>query len=306
MKLLLRFSRALCAVCCAAPLTNAVAQEPRRLATLDSIPVELATALVASGGFGGEPIILVGALPEWFTSRVVVPAEGRVLGAASLGSTVVGIYNVRSAPDVAIAELKTSLLAHGWKNPPPPFQYPGGGFRPATMLSQFNPTGPSTRATLCRDDAYLIASAAAARGGATNVTLRLAASGGPMSYTTCNPPARPEMPAGRPLYPTLYDPPISGDQAGPNACLPNYNGMASTSNYLRSTLSPEQVLEHYARQLQDSGWAPAAPALSSVGRTFTRRDSTGAPIDLTLTVAASPKGPSCRDVSMQVRTPPKP
>ena len=78
MKLLLRFSRALCAVCCAAPLTNAVAQEPRRLATLDSIPVELATALVASGGFGGEPIILVGALPEWFTSRVVVPAEGEL------------------------------------------------------------------------------------------------------------------------------------------------------------------------------------------------------------------------------------
>src|SRR4029079_16173760 len=100
-----------------------------------------------------------------------------------------GIYTVGSAPYGAIADPKTSLLAHGWKNPPPPFQYPGGGFPPATMLSQFKPTGPSTRAQLLRDAAHLLASAAAARGGATNVTFRLAASGGPMSYTTCNPPA---------------------------------------------------------------------------------------------------------------------
>ena len=115
------------------------------------------------------------------------------------------------------------------------------------------------------------------------------------------------MPANRPMFPTLYDPPITGEATtAPNACFPNYNGSSGTQNYLRTTLSPDLVLEHYARQLQDSGWTATAPALATVGRTFTRRGSTGAPIDLTLTVAASPKGPACRDVSMQVRNPSKP
>jgi hypothetical protein len=175
------------------------------------------------------------------------------------------------------------------------------------MSPQFLQTGPTTRTTLCRDDGTLIVSAAPARGGATNVTLRLSTLVGPTAYTTCNPPPRPEMPANRPMFPTLYDPPITGEATtAPNACFPNYNGSSGTQNYLRTTLSPDLVLEHYARQLQDSGWTATGPALATVGRTFMRRDSTGAPIDLTLTVAASPKGPGCRDVSMQVRNPSKP
>ena len=306
MTTVVRLTRALLTLCLVAPVARSLAQEPRRLATPDSIPVELATALIASGGLGGEPILLVGSLPEWFSTRITVPSEARVLGSASLGSTVVGIYNVRTAPDVAVSELKTALLARGWKNPPPPPVY-GGGFRPATMSPQFLQASPTTRATLCRDDGTLIVSAAPARGGATNVTLRLSTLVGPTAYSTCNPPPRPEMPANRPMFPTLYDPPITGEATtAPNACFPNYNGLSSTQNYLRTTLSPDLVLEHYARQLQDSGWTATAPALSTVGRTFTRRDSTGAPIDLTLTVAASPKGPACRDVSMQVRNPSKP
>jgi hypothetical protein len=173
------------------------------------------------------------------------------------------------------------------------------------MASQGQQTGPSTRATLCRDDGTLVVSGAPARGGGANVTLRLLTSLGPTSYTTCNPPPRPEMPVNRSPYPTLYDPPITGE-AAPNACFPNYNNSSGTSNFLRTTLSPELILEHYARQLQDSGWTPSSTMAPPVGRTFTRRDSTGAPIEMTLTVSGSPKGPNCRDVTMQVRGPNKP
>jgi len=273
----------------------------------DSIPVELATALIAAGGIPGEPVILVGSLPEWFATRVTVPKTARVLGAASSGNVVVGIYSVRGAADTAVTELKTTLVAQGWKLPPPPPVYAGGGFRPATSLPQTQQTGSSTRATLCRDDQMLTVSGAPTRGGATNVTLRMLTSLGPASYTSCNPPPRPEMPVNRTPFPTLYDPPVTGTVVVPNACFPSYNNNTSgTSTYLRSTLSPELVLDHYARQLQDSGWTPSAPPTVPVGRTFTRRDSTGAPLEVTLTVAASPKNANCRDVTMQVRGPAKP
>jgi hypothetical protein len=270
----------------------------------DSIPVDLATALIAAGGVGGEPIILIGALPEWFANRISVPKAARVLGAASSGNIVVGIYSVRTTADTAVTELKTELLAHGWKLPPPPPTY-GGGFRPATMASQGQQTGPATRATLCRDDGTLTVSGAPARGGGANVTMRLLTNLGPASFTTCNPPPRPEMPANRPLFPTLYDPPVTGEPVAPNACFPNYNNSSGTNNYLRTTLTTDLVLEHYARQLQDSGWTPSS-AMAPAGRTFTRRDSTGAPIEVTLTVVGSPMGPNCRDVTMQVRGAKKP
>jgi hypothetical protein len=135
--------------------------------------------------------------------------------------------------------------------------------------------------------------------------MRLLTNLGPASFTTCNPPPRPEMPANRPLFPTLYDPPVTGEPVAPNACFPNYNNSSGTNNYLRTTLTTDLVLEHYARQLQDSGWTPSS-AMAPAGRTFTRRDSTGAPIEVTLTVVGSPMGPNCRDVTMQVRGAKKP
>ncbi len=294
------------AFCAGMPTIQASAQDPRRLVTPDSIPVELATALIAAGGIGGEPIIIVGSFPEWVTNRVVIPKAGRVLGAASAGSTLVGVYSVNAPIDAAVAELKTTSLGRGWTAPPPPAVYGGGGFRPATMAPQSQQAGPTNRATICRDDATLFISGAPARGGGTNVTLRFISRAGPMSYDTCHPPPRPEVPSNRNSMPTLYDPPVTGGVAAPNACYPNYNNSSGTSTYIRTTLSPELVLDHYARQLQDSGWATNGVAIPPASRTFTRRDSTGAPIEMTLTVAGSPRDPNCRDVSMQVRGPAKP
>jgi len=96
-----RLTPGLLALCLVAS-TRTLAQEPRRLATPDSIPVELATALIASGGLGGEPILLVGSLPEWFTTRIAVPSEARVLGSASLGSTVVRDAILRLQPRLVV------------------------------------------------------------------------------------------------------------------------------------------------------------------------------------------------------------
>jgi len=308
MRHLIGVRAALAALWLAMPLALASAQDPRRLATPDSIPVELATALIAAGGvggIGGEPIITVGSFPEWVTNRIALPKSARILGAAIAGNTIVGIYSVNATVDAAVAELKTTALSRGWTSPPSVPVY-GGGFRPATMAPQTQQGGPTNRATVCREDGSLFISGAPARGGGTNVTVRLISRSGPTSYDTCHQPPRPEMPGNRSAMPTLYDPPITGAPAAPSVCYPSYNNSTGTSTYIRTTLSPELVLDHYATQLRDSGCTVIGTALPPASRTFTRHDSTGAPIEMTLTVAGSPKDPNCRDVSMQVRGPAKP
>src|SRR5437762_13183192 len=94
---------AIAAIALVTPVGRARSQEPRRLATPDSIPLELAAALAASGGFGAEPQILVGSMPEWITNRLYVPASARVLVSAFLGTTVVGIISTPAASDTVIA-----------------------------------------------------------------------------------------------------------------------------------------------------------------------------------------------------------
>src|SRR3954465_11901828 len=113
------------------PVSAARSQEPRRLVTPDSVPLELVRAAAAAGGFPGEPQILVGSMPEWITNRLYVPANARVLGSAFLGTTVVGIVSMPAASDTVIAKFKGELLRRGWHNPPPP-AYSGGGFRSAS------------------------------------------------------------------------------------------------------------------------------------------------------------------------------
>lgn len=97
----------------AATATAIQAQEPRRLAQSDSVPIDLATALASAGGLGGEPQILVGSLPGWIANRLTIPANARVLGAAFIGNTVVGIVDLPTSPEAAIADLKQGLATHG-------------------------------------------------------------------------------------------------------------------------------------------------------------------------------------------------
>jgi len=58
---------AIAALLVAAPVVGGRAQEPRRLAQPESVPLDLVTALVSVGGLGGDPQILVGSLPGWIT-----------------------------------------------------------------------------------------------------------------------------------------------------------------------------------------------------------------------------------------------
>jgi len=114
----------------------------------------------------------------------------------------------------------------------------------------------------------------------------------------CRPP---EPPAGayRAPYPTLFNPPGAMDGMLPTGnCSGNYSG-TGTSTTLRTSMTPEAVLEHYGRQILDSGWAAGGVI---AGRSWTKKDSTGAPLEMSLTVSqASPDG-GCQRVDLQLKT----
>ncbi len=277
----------------AGALSSTAAQEPRRLAEAESIPLELASALAASGGFGGEPQILVGSLPEWANSRLVIPQGGALVGSAFLGPTVVAVVRVPTEADSAVVHLKNEFLQHGWKNPPPPPVYGGGGFRPAATQTIPGTTDP-TRAILCGDQQMLTLSGAHRRAGGTEITYRLISSTG---YTICR-PAQPPVQQFRSPYPILYNPPNAVEGYMTGGCSNNYSG-GGTATMFRSTLSAEAIVEHYGKQIVDSGWT----ALGTIaGRTWTKKDSTGAPVEMSITVSQSGQDNGCQRVDLQVKT----
>jgi hypothetical protein len=274
------------------------AQEPRRLISADSIPRDLAAALIASGGFGADPQILIGSMPEWIANRLSIPSGARVLGSAFLGTTVVAVVTMPVASDTMMNQLKSDLLRRGWTNPPPQPNY-GGGFRPAP--AGMVPDGPLTRVTLCSDQQVLAASAARQRGTVTNITYRISTTGG---YSVCRPPKLPVGPT-RSAFPTLYNPPAALDARMSGDCANNFNG-SGTSTTLRTSMSADALLDHYARQLQDSGWTSAGEKASIVGRTWSRTDSAGTPVDVVITVTTPAQNSGCRELNLQVRTMRKP
>ena len=285
----------------AVPFLAGRAQEPRRLVQADSIPIELATSLISAGGLGGEPQILVGALPGWIANRLYIPSNARVLGAAFLNSSVVGVMSVPDAPEAIIADLKRELAKHGW-TPPPPFPSYGGGFRPASQNQMtYNSTSP-TNATFCGDQQVLTVSAVRRRGTTTQVTMRASPTS---NQGVCNPP-QPQAGMNRSPLPTLYNPPSAGDGRMAIDCSNGFSGSNGTGAILRVAMDPDALLSHYARQLQDSGWHASSERATIVGRSWTRPDSTGTPVDLTLMVTTSPRDSTCRELSLQLRTLRKP
>jgi hypothetical protein len=279
------------------PFTAGSAQEPRPLPRAESVPIELATALVSSGGLGGEPQILVGAIPGWVTNRIYVPPSARVLGSAFIGTSVVAVLNVTDEPEAIIATLKRELGTRGWKAPPTP-NSSFGGFRPAPVADAM-----LTRFTFCQEQQYLSGTAARRQGLYTEVIVRLSTFSG--NFTVCNPP-QVSSGAFRNPYPTLFNPAGAIDARSMGDCASTITGPNSTSTLLRTAVAPEAILDHYGRQLADSGWKDASDKASVVARSWTRTDSTGAPVELTLSVATSARDASCRDINLQVRTLRKP
>ena len=111
----------------------------------------------------------------------------------------------------------------------------------------------------------------------------------------------------RTLLPTLYNPSNSNDGRLTAACSSStqYGGNGSGTT-LTTAMTGTALLDHYGKQLQDSGWHAPRTTNSVVGRMWTKADSTGAPLELSLTVTTSARDSTCQEISMQVRLLKKP
>lgn len=287
-----------CSLFLSAGIVRAQGNEP--LSQPKTVPIELVTALVGSGGVSGPdgPRILVGSAPEWVMPRIVVPSGGRVLGAAFQGTTVLTIINIPLAGDSVIPELRRSLLDRGWKAAPVMQRPSAGGFMPAM------PAGPdpATHLTLCDGKQVLSASLVRRDAKSADVAYRLSTAAG---VSPCNLPQMPNLGMRLP-WPALTNPTGSIDARMSGECSATLTGSSGIGTTLRTAMSSDSVFAFYARQLADSGWKAESDRALPIGKVFARVDSSGSPVELTLTVTTTPRNESCRDVYMQVRTLKKP
>ena len=283
-----------------AGIVRAQGNEP--LSQPKTVPIELVTALVGSGGVSGpdEPRILVGSAPEWVMPRIVVPSGGRVLGAAFQGTTALTIINIPLAGDSVIPELRRSLLQLGWNAVPVAQRMisPGGFMPAAPVLS----AAAAARVTLCDGKQVLNASLVRRDVKSADVAYRISTAA---AVSPCNPPQMPNFGMRLP-WPALTNPTGSIDARMTGECSATLTGSSGIGTTLRTAMSSDSVLAFYARQLADSGWKAESERALPIGKVFAREDSSGSPVELTLTVTTTPRNESCRDVYMQVRTLKKP
>jgi hypothetical protein len=291
------------AICVLAGIAGSGVQAQVLARQPDSVPTELALALASSGGLGSpaDPQILVAQLPAQFTSVVQVPRSAKVIGSAYSAATTLAVISMPTQPDSALDHFGRALREQGWKEPQMMGYASGGGFRPA--LTDRNPM-LNMRPMLCRDGAFLSYWVGREQAMTTTIIARLQSSpgmtpGGPCATriqfvgSTASAPA-----AYRSPFPTLYNPPGSGvgDPYQNSRCGPQ--GSTGTQTELRSAMTAEEILDHYGRQLQDSGWTRGAGSPQIIGRVWTRKDSLGTPRVLALTVMTSPLDARCRTVKM--------
>lgn len=280
-----------------APAIDASAQDTELLRQPATVPTDLAVALASAGGFGGgsDPQILVGALPEWVLPRLYLPPGARILGSAFIGPTLIGVLYVPTRQDTLVDHLERMLLLGGWNRPPS--RPMGGGFQPAPSSS----SRMGSRLTLCRDQQTLFAWTSRQRRDSTTLYVRLTSGG---EFGICNPQR--VGPMYRSPFPTLYDPEGTSGLRSLSNCERSLGGSSATRTNLRTAMPSEAILDHYGRQLQDSGWTRAINLPPTLGRTWSRPDSTGAPQQLTLTVSSMIQDSTCRIIELNVTTTQRP
>lgn len=245
---------------------------------------------------GGNVRLVPGAVPDDLAPNFYVPAGTRVLGTVVSTSGAVVLAATNASADSLRAEYARALEPRGWKA----WETRGrarGGF--VGSVSE----GPLL---FCHERAQLQITHRRRATPPHDLELEYREGGG-----MCDEPMGPRSPQfvaiDEPRFPTLRSPEPppgrptstcfarSGRQGG--------SGM-STGTIVSTDLPAAELLQHYGRQLEASGWSPpgraGSPAAASA--TWIRTDSTGIS-QVTLEVTERTPGSGCYDVQMQRRSP---
>jgi hypothetical protein len=271
----------------AAPLRLISAQQPANAS-------EELTAAVLRYSFryeGGNARLIQGRIPDDLTPNFYVPPGTKVLGSVVTGSGVVVLATTSAIPDSLRAQYTRALAPRGWKALESMHR---GGFI----------DNPAHRPlVLCRDGAHLSVIHSPRASGSSDLYLLYRDAAG-----LCGEPRaeRVEFVAivdAQAQFPTLYAPPtaVAGARSRCYAMSSGSRSSNGTQTVIAADLSAEEVLRHYARQVESEGWRPASgPDRPAAAAMWTRTDSTGkAELVLQVREMGTP-GTRCHQIEMRV------
>ena len=226
-------------------------------------------------------------IPPSISAIVAIPPGARLLGTVSVGKTAYVLGTSTSPADSVLAWFARQAAQHHWPaealvratgNPL------AGGFRPA----------PPVRPTIFCVDGNGLDIAAKTLSGLTTFRVRVSPNGFPCTLSAVA--FRPIAP--RSPLPTLYNP-VNSSASG--QCF-STGPRQSTQTQLVVEMTPAELLQHYALQLEKQGWSPMQGEFPVVTQTWSRRDSAGVTEVATLTIGVSPTAPMCRTGTLDVTT----
>lgn len=273
------------------------AVQPSRTATgPDSIPRDLVLALLRQTGVGSGTEFFVGKVPPALEPFMYIPRGARVLGGYTSPYSTTVVLSMPSVPFEQIGPMfGRELQKLGWAPPPSYDDLRGWGFVPSATA---NATGSGLEFCHIGQSLQIMPST---DGPTTTVVAQVQNFGGRCSLTNRS------SAGGRPapsILPTVTNP--VGALMNGNTCLVQFLPQAApagTSERLQTAMSPSQLLEHFGKQLADSGFATVNNVPAAVRRQWTRPDSTGATREVTITATpmTGNNTAGCMDVSMSVR-----
>lgn len=220
--------------------------------------------------------VLIGALPEQLPVELPIPDGARVIGSTVRGPQAGGtevILDVDMAPEAVLEFYQEQLGQAGWERAP---EFGGGGF--------VSPSWPSASFCLNQDEAVIYLTATEVAGAPTDVRVSIQA---PVEYSACDPQAYGPMDEASGMIPDLVSPAGLVVQSGSSS---SGEGMADTTASLTTELSPAELSDSYAEQLQEAGWALAfrQSADEMVWSTWSKDDEEGRPWAGMLMVSSNP------------------
>jgi len=259
----------------------------------DSLPRELVEALLRPylGLYSGRGSgFVIGRVPASLAPYFFVPPGARVLGGIESPSTTVVVLSVPMSIEEVRAAYRKEQLRLGWA-PPSPAGSRGWGFVPAPGAGQ-----DGTSLVFC----HIGQSLQIVPYQVPSQPLTLTATVQNYGSSCANQVQFSSPSAAAMELPLLVNPQDAG--MNDRTCFGSIVGIGGgngTSERLQTNLSPAQLLEHFSRQLSDSGWSTSSSA-AAVRRVWTRPDSGGLARELTLTITPSTVA-GCQELSVQLR-----
>jgi hypothetical protein len=246
----------------------------------DVVPLDLVKAAFTMFGPGETTEILVGSIPEPLRSQLPIARGVQLLGTITMPFGTVVALTSSLSQDSLQRVVERSLE--------------GKGYRRMSGVSQggFASGAAPVASVWCSSVSYLMVRTQSPGVGRSTATIVLPEGQGRVSGCDA---ARPDSAMAQQI-PTLYDP--EGAHMTRH-CTSSSGALAfMTQNRLETSLSPGELLDHYGRQLTDSGWT--AVEGRGVTQSWSRQSPNGSVRYVTLAVSVPPDARRCRMIDLKM------